>query len=63
MNIVSGQLKTIREHDCLDWHTKVYGGSKYGRLTKCGVCNGVIDFLPKSYWQRVKNVFRGKFSY
>lgn len=61
-NNIAGQANTFPKHNCLDWHTKVYGGSQLGSMTTCGICGQITDFLHRSYWQRIKNVFRGKLS-
>lgn len=52
-----GGCATHPEHDCYDWRTEVWCNQANATYLKCAVCNRIIGFRYKSFWNRLADLF------
>lgn len=50
--------QTYREHDCKDWRHLVMHNQSDCWYYTCGTCGSITDFHWKSFWRRLKGLFK-----
>ena len=53
----SDRPSQVVSHDCNDIRTKVYSWNDKYSMTRCGMCDKILEFKWHSIWKRIKSIF------